>query len=165
MRRWLVTWAAFAAGCVDPTPHPDPTGARVVSIQSYFGECDGACVQTITVEPVVELTLEQWGSDTPLAVIEGELTELGRGELAEVNRTLGPLEPRYGCPDCADGGGMRVVVDRDTLRRDHIWEYGNPPDALNQVDTLFHHLQGALVDCKPTVWVAPGGDCTPYETD
>ena len=164
--RWVAGWGlALTAmvGCDNSVTPTSPNGVSVVSIASFFGECAGPCQRTITVQPGIELVIEDWGGGDPLAVIQGEFTALGLDERAEVNRTLGPLEARYGCPDCADGGGMRVVVERGTLVRDHEWEYGNPPRELFQVDMLFNHLHDALVRCKPTVWVTPSDDCTPFE--
>lgn len=161
----VVGWFVSCVGLSCTAAPPTPGDHEIVSVASSFGECGGPCIQTVVFEPALSLTIEDWGGGAPLAVQSGSFTTEGLGELDEVDRTLDPesLEAQYGCPDCADGGAMTLVVDHAGFRSEHTWEFANPPDELVQVDTLFHHVRDALEACEPTVWVTPAAGCSAFE--
>ena len=147
--------------CDDPTPNREFPNLRMVSIGSYFGECGGPCLQTITLSPL-QLTIEEWFGEVPLAVQAGELTAAGINEVERVDNGIpATLAPSYGCPDCADGGGMRLTLI-DGGRTEHDWEYSRPPAELEDVDNLYGELWDALWNCEANDWVTPAADCEPY---
>ncbi|MBX2801574.1 MAG: hypothetical protein KTR31_28110 [Myxococcales bacterium] len=114
----------------------------------------------MTFDRGLQLTIEDWGESGVLAEQQGTLTEAGRLELATLQADLGcaDLQETYGCPDCADGGGTRLVLGDST----HTWEYSSPPAELLDVDTWFLHLRDALRDCSSTEWVQVANDCEAF---
>ena len=131
----------------------------------WFGECWGACRGDLVVN-VSELTLILTGwDDTSFLNNSGELTDLGLttsaalvGELADVE-----LQSVYGCPDCADGGGFYVTIRRDDLESRHEYNFGGPPDVLDDLDEFVRGLIDALTTCTVTPHVVPGEGCVPFE--
>jgi hypothetical protein len=149
---------------VDTDTDTDTDPVTLYSVASFFGECVGACQHTVTFDDGVSLTIEGWSTTGALATQSGTLTSAGDAELRRVDADLvaATLEETYGCPDCADGGGMRLLLGRSASAPEHTWEYGNPPPVLVDVDALFHDLRDALVDCSGSPWVTPDAGCMPF---
>lgn len=73
-----------------------------------------------------------------------------------------PLDPIYGCPDCADGGASRVHLARSgTGTTVHTYEYGGPPSVLQDVDAFVQGLIDDLRACRASTYVLPDPGCTP----
>lgn len=163
MRAWTVG-IGVVAGCAAAEPtdsETTPIETSILSVGSAFGECMSACQHTVTFAPALGLSI---GAPEEPVVQAGTLTAAGLAELARVDEGLATaaLDPVYGCPDCADGGAMILAYEREGTEAETQWEYGSPPDALLDVDALFHHLDDALASCTATEWVEPADDCVPF---
>jgi hypothetical protein len=64
------------------------------------------------------------------------------------------LEGTYGCPDCADGGAMTVVLVRGGSVTEHSHEYFNPPEPFERLDPFVKALTQALRDCESNELIA-----------
>jgi len=158
----------LVAGCT-PTPanvDVSPYAQVMTRISSWAGMCAGVCNQEISFNADGGLTLVGTSTDGTIANgNSGALTQAGLAELHTLEDALYPLDldPTYGCPDCADGGGMTVSRwARDT--RDEIstdYPYGEPPVELEGVDALFQALITTLRTCEDSDWAAAYDDCTP----
>lgn len=130
-----------------------------------FGHCQGACIGelglngaaarfTITGHQVEDpVFLDNRGILTPEG-LEAVYTTMV--ELRDV-----PLEERYGCPDCADGGASQVTIVREDETSIHTYELGEPPAELAELDTLLRELMSALETCISTEYIDIDPACMP----
>ncbi len=164
MRTSLAVTIVWMGSACAPIPQPPTAPVRIVSVGSSFGECVGPCQQTLLFDTDVTLIIEDWTSQDPPTEQLGALTRAGRDELSRIEGTLDPgaLDETYGCPDCADGGAMHLVLDQLGDLTEHHWEYSAPPADLADVDALFHDLRGALIDCVSSTWIDPDPACVAF---
>jgi hypothetical protein len=142
----------------------EPQESGIVSVGAFFGECLGAC--RITLELAGDdllLRIDDWTDAPPLAEQHGTLTPAGRKWRDEIAHALleRDLDPVYGCPDCDDSGGMRLVLDVGPGSTEHTWEHGNPPAVLADVDRMFHELRDALERCESSDDIDVSSTCEP----
>lgn len=131
-----------------------------------FGMCGGYCTaDLVMVDGSLILVGGGWTSDEPLYEHRGTLTAKGNGLIsAAVEKLRGlPLEPVYGCPDCADGGAAYVVLDRDGVSSRHDMEFGRPPEILAQLHELAMAMIDALETCRSDEIVVVSDDCEPWQ--
>ncbi|MEZ4237179.1 MAG: hypothetical protein R3F59_13700 [Myxococcota bacterium] len=133
--------------------------AEITSIASWFGQCAGACRVELAVHPDPVVRIRDPG-DRVLLEAPGRWTPAGEAERDQVEADLAdtPLQDVYGCPDCADGGGMELALSDGAVTR---WEYARPPDELAGADALFHDAADALQTCVASDLVAPDDACAP----
>jgi len=138
----------------------------VRSMSAWAGMCGGLCIQEITFadDGAIHLDGRDW-DDTVYVDNTGTLTETGLARLGDIEVDLAEvvLEPVYGCPDCADGGGMTVTrrQDGDVASSDYPW--GDPPEELEHLDALFFEILEALRSCSATTVVEIDSDCEPFD--
>jgi hypothetical protein len=131
-----------------------------------FGMCAGYCLADLIVEgDRVILTGGSNMTDTLLFVNEGTLTAEALSRIAEALEALGdsPLEPSYGCPDCADGGAAYLTIMRDGATTRHQMEFGAPPAELAELYDLSLSVIAALETCETNELVTVGAQCQPAE--
>jgi hypothetical protein len=110
------------------------------------------------------------GSDTSgteqLFENRGDFTPTGREHLDAALAALGdtPLEDRYGCPDCADGGASYVTLLRDGRTTHHDMEFGSPPPELAELVALTTTIIDALQACQPDELVDVEVGCEPWHS-
>ncbi len=150
-------------GCANRSRDPILTGGG-----RRFGECLGECSFQIEVEPAegcdqVRLEVCAYGGGGCPRSNLGMLTEAGHtrvralaAELAEVE-----LSPRYGCPDCADGGSGLLRLRRRGELTEHEYEFGNPPPELAAAAAWAQGLVDALNSCVSNADVVVAPDCQP----
>lgn len=129
-----------------------------------FGMCAGTCRADLVVAGD-DLVLT--GSDragVPLVETQATLTVEGRAALDATLAALGdtPLEPQYGCPDCADGGASYLVLERDGAASRHDMEFGNPPPELAPLVALSSSVIDAMRECRSDELVNVGDDCVAW---
>jgi hypothetical protein len=129
-----------------------------------FGMCAGTCRADLVLDRD-DLVLT--GSDpagAPLIETRATLTAEGRAALDAALAALGdtPLEPQYGCPDCADGGATYLVLARDGESTRHDMEFGNPPPELAGLAALSSALIDAMRACRSDELVSVGDDCVAW---
>lgn len=118
-----VALAAVAAACdgttVDRQTTPnsnDDAWVKAVTLEWFAGECLGYCRGTTDVEEHLAGTYVErpWRENAEFPP-RSETFQISAAQWANI-RALGdaaiatPWEPRYGCPDCADGGGWNLTV-------------------------------------------------------
>jgi hypothetical protein len=127
-----------------------------------FGMCAGFCRAdlVITGDDLVLRGSDRSGGQV-LFENAGRLTPAGRDALDAAVSALSDtrLEPRYGCPDCADGGASYLVLVRDGEMTRHDMEHGAPPPELGELDDLANQLIDALQTCEPDALVTVADDC------
>lgn len=153
------------AGCISQgTLDQEPRLVR--SMSAWAGMCGGLCIQEVTFgdDGTLHLDGRDW-DDTLYVDNTGTLTGAGLALLEDVEADLSDvaLEPVYGCPDCADGGGMTVTrrLDGGTTSSDYPW--GEPPEELEDLDALFFEILGALRTCTASALVEIDPTCTPFD--
>jgi len=131
-----------------------------------FGMCLGLCNADLVIEGE-ELVLTARDREAAESLYEnrGLLTPAARSRVASALEQLSgvPLDPVYGCPDCADGGAAYLVVEREGGIFRHDMEFGRPPEVLAELDGLATAMMDALETCVSNELVAVAGDCTPWE--
>ena len=158
-----------AAAC-ETEPGDPGSPRRIVGGGFTFGMCAGYCLTEVTIDDAtVTLTRQAWaditGEDLPEQIVVGELSEVGRQALAdlEVEVATATLQTTYGCPDCADGGsGWVAVRDRGTDRRS-TFEYGDPPPELAAIDEFLLGVIETLRECGTDEVVTTGPECVPAD--
>lgn len=158
--------AAPATTEVAPAPGPPPTiptepaGPHLAAGGTGAGMCMGYCQREVRVERSAEgavgLTLlltenrPVFGPHTTT----GRLTAAGRATLAGAERGLGAFEQTVtiGCPDCADGGTGRIVVDPGSGAGEVTvtYPFEAPPAELAAAHELVQQLVTAMSTCKET---------------
>lgn len=131
-----------------------------------FGMCGGYCTaDLVSEEGTLVLTGGGWTGDDPLFENRGTLTAEGQGLISAAGEKLRglPLEPVYGCPDCADGGAAYVVLDRDGMSSRHDMEFGRPPEVLAELHELAMAMIDALETCQSDEMVSVTDDCEPWQ--
>jgi hypothetical protein len=148
-------------------PGPAPSGTTWLSGAGWsFGMCLGYCHADLVVD-ADDLVLV--GRDreqaTPLFENRGSLTAEGRAALDAALAALGdtPLEPVYGCPDCADGGASYLTLVRDGLASRHDMEHGAPPPELTELDALATTFIDALQACRSGALVTVDDSCVAWQ--
>lgn len=165
-------------GCVpQPRVDVDPGGPDtgpgrggesyiVVAAGSSHGECLGPCVSTLTFSRgALHYELEGYEDDV-YASNDGLLTELGAGQLEEIEDGLSAqpeLQDVYGCPDCDDGGASWArLSDSEGASTTHTWESGNAPEAFLELSLMVSDLQLALRDCEASAYVTLHASCEAF---
>ncbi|XXX75494.1 hypothetical protein WMF30_48380 [Sorangium sp. So ce134] len=165
---------SFGAGCVSSSEDEQapeqlllgaaPGGEGVwISSEFSFGFCNGECVTTVSRDgAALELKACTHKGDCRRSNA-ATLTDKGSRRVAEVEGALdgAPLDERYGCPDCADGGATRVSLQRDGLVTSHKYEYSNAPKPLVDLDSLVQELRLGLDTCTPGTLLRLSPGCTP----
>ena len=131
-----------------------------------FGMCAGYCLADLVLEgDRVVLTGGRNMTDALLFVNEGTLTPEALSRITAALETLGdtPLEPSYGCPDCADGGAAYLTLMRDGATTRHQMEFGNPPMELAELYDLSLSIIAALETCQTDDLVSVAPECQPAE--
>jgi hypothetical protein len=131
-----------------------------------FGMCIGYCLADLVLEgDRVVLSGGDNMADTLLFVNEGTLTPEARSRIAAALEALGdaPLEPSYGCPDCADGGAAYLALTRAGTTTRHQMEFDDPPAELAELYDLSRSIIGALETCQGDDLVTVGAECQPAE--
>ncbi|MBX2802984.1 MAG: hypothetical protein KTR31_35200 [Myxococcales bacterium] len=149
------------AACAGPTEAAQPR--MIGAIESFFGECEGACQHTLVMEggAVAILRAQTYGGADTLSEHRGTLTSAGLQRIAAIESSIPTLRTSYGCPDCADGGAMRLSLNRPEGASVHTWEFGQPPAELARVDRFFDDVSQALRACTEHVDVRPDRSCSP----
>jgi hypothetical protein len=138
----------------------------VLSMSAWAGMCGGLCIQEVAFSDDGSLHLDgrDW-DDTIYIDNAGTLTSDGLAQLEDLEADLADLalEPVYGCPDCADGGGMTVDRRQDdgTASTDYPW--GSPPEELEDLDVLFFEILEALRSCTASSLVEIDSSCEPFD--
>lgn len=116
---------------------------------------DGAC-------DVVALTVCD-NAPAPCTLHEGTLTPNGHASARLIAAALVgvALQPRYGCPDCADGGASALSLFRNGAASEHVYEFGNPPPVLANADVFVQGLITALRQCQSTPDIDVAPNCVP----
>lgn len=146
----------------------EPEAARVSVVGGgwSFGMCGGYCTADLVIEGD-ELVLTGSGriGEEPLFVHVGRLTAMGRERLATAAGRLHgvPLEPIYGCPDCADGGAANLVLDRAGDVSRHDMDFGRPPEVFDELHGMAMALIDALEICVSDELVTVADDCEPWQ--
>ena len=131
-----------------------------------FGMCAGYCLADLVLEgDRVVLTGGSNMTDELLFVNEGTLTPEALSRITAALETLAdtPLEPSYGCPDCADGGAAYLTLVRDGATTRHMMEFGNPPMELAELYALSLSIIAALETCQTDDLVSVAPECQPAE--
>lgn len=131
-----------------------------------FGMCAGYCLADLVIEgDRVVLSGASHMTDALLIVNDGTLTPEAMTRIEAALEALGdaPLEPTYGCPDCADGGAAYLTLTRDGSTERHQMEFGNPPAELAELSELSLSIIGALETCQTDALVVVGPECQPAE--
>jgi len=134
----------------DVTPEPY---VENYSAGWWFGNCAGACLGDLVfpeLGPQVAYVIRNW--DDPedfLFGADGELTPEAHEELLALLAAVdtGLLEPTYGCPDCADGGGQYMQWDFGPVAFRSDYEFGDPPAVLADLDLFVLQVQRELTSC------------------
>ena len=145
---------------------PGGGDAALVGAGWSFGMCLGHCNADLVIESEeLVLTGRDREKAEPLYVNQGVLTPAGQSQVgAALGRLSGvPLDPVYGCPDCADGGAAYLVIQRDGGVFRHDIEFGRPPQVLAELHGLATALIDALETCGSNELVTVAEDCTPWE--
>ena len=131
-----------------------------------YGFCGGYCMADLAIEEDA-LTLEGRGraDDKPLYVNHGSLTASGQAQLDAALAELAgvPLEPVYGCPDCADGGAAHLELAREGSVERVEMEFGGPPPELADLYELSASLMAALETCTPNELADVAETCRQYQ--
>jgi hypothetical protein len=149
-----------------PGASPTPTMSSLVGAGWSFGMCAGFCVADLVIDgDRLVLTGAGHRPEETLFENHGSLTPAGRTRIDDALQALGdtPLEPVYGCPDCADGGAAYLSINRDGVASRHETEFGDPPAELAELDAFAKSLIDALQQCAANDLVEVGDDCVPYE--
>ena len=145
---------------------PSPIAASLVGAGWSFGMCAGFCVADLVIDgDRLVLTGAGHRPEEALFENEGALTPEGRARIDDALDALGdtPLEPVYGCPDCADGGAAYLSIVRDGVASRHEMEFGDPPAELAELDAIAKSLIDALQQCASSDLADVADDCVPYE--
>lgn len=137
-----------------------------------FGECLEGCNSTLSIGPapvdavacdVVSLEVCDNAPDGPCTQHFGRLSDEGHRQARALADALEgvALEAMYGCPDCDDGGASTVELQRGDVRSSHVYESGNPPAALAEVDAYVSGLIRSLRGCVASEMIEPDEGCTP----
>jgi hypothetical protein len=127
-----------------------------------FGFCLERCVADLVIEGDDLALIGRHREDAePLYANRGTLTAEGRALLDAAVAALSgvALEPRYGCPDCADGGAFSLELRRGDLVERVTMEYGAPPEVLAEVTAIASELISALESCTAGDLVEVAADC------
>jgi hypothetical protein len=131
-----------------------------------FGMCLGFCNADLVIEgESLVLSARDREKVEPLFVNHGVLTAAGQSRIGAALEQLGgvPLDPVYGCPDCADGGAAYLVLERDGGIFRHDMEFGRPPEVLAELHGLATAMIDALETCSSNELVTIADDCVPWE--
>lgn len=103
----------------------------------------------------LEATLSAPRGDLPQLVNRGRLTGEGRDELSDLAEDLAgrELEPRYGCPDCSDGGAVSFDLRDGDDVSEHAFDHSQPPQDFEQLNTALSDIALALLTCEPSARV------------
>ncbi|WP_437481949.1 hypothetical protein WME75_39880 [Sorangium sp. So ce1014] len=170
----LVLGLSFGAGCIASSGEEQASAQQQLSAapgadgvwlstEFSFGFCAGECITTVSRDgAALELKACTRQGDCRRSN-SATLTDKGSRHVAEVEGALGgvPLDARYGCPDCADGGATRVSLQRDDLLTSHQYEYPNAPAPLENLDRLVKELKLGLDTCTPGPLLQLSRGCTP----
>lgn len=138
----------------------------VAAAGTSYGECGGACVSTLSIDQgALHYDLTGYDSDV-YANNDGLLTELGAGQLAEMEAKLAArieLQETYGCPDCDDGGAAWATLQTaDGASTTHTWEAGNAPEEFLELSLMVNDLVTALRECEASSHVTVHSSCVAY---
>ncbi|MCA9548352.1 MAG: hypothetical protein KC613_28305, partial [Myxococcales bacterium] len=168
------TDAAYGGECEGPVAQCEDLSRDPIVLGGAltFGECLQGCNATLTIRetdlnvtPCDRVLLEVCdnGPDGPCTRHLGVLTPDAHDRARAIARALlrNELQPRYGCPDCADGGASTVRLMRQGVDSSHVYEAGNPPAVLGDADTLVQGLIRDLRQCQVSALVSPDPNCVP----
>ncbi|MGZ8754079.1 MAG: hypothetical protein ACXW15_02705, partial [Acidimicrobiia bacterium] len=131
-----------------------------------FGMCLGYCNADLTVDGGdVVLSGRDRENAEPLFVNRGALTMSALEQIGVSAEELSgvPLDPVYGCPDCADGGAAYVVLTADGVTSRYDMEFGRPPEVLADLHQLAMAVMEAVETCGSNELVTVADDCVPWE--
>jgi hypothetical protein len=131
-----------------------------------FGFCLEYCVADLVIDgDDLVLTGRPRQDAEPSYVNRGTLTAEGLARLDAAVAALSgvALEPRYGCPDCADGGAFSLELRRGDVVERVTTEYGAPPEILAEVTAIASELISALESCTSGELVEVAADCVAQE--
>jgi hypothetical protein len=164
MHEWLCL--APPETCTSPAGGP-----QIVSAGKSFGMCIGDCNYDLLFATddaagcmTVSLTVCEQFFAICATPNQGTLTPAGQAKAMGLAAELSgvALEEVYGCPDCADGGAAKVVLQFGGEISEITYEYANPPDLLASVDAFTQGLIDALTNCVSSEDVViPTSDCLP----
>jgi len=160
--------ASLAAGCVlvdddDGGGSAPIRDVAIVGTGLEFGECDGYCKTEVAIDGAdLEATLSSLRGDLPQLVNRGRLTDEARDELNDLAEDLAgrELEPRYGCPDCSDGGAVSFDLRDGDDVTEHAFDHSQPPQEFEQLNAALSDIALALLTCEPSPRVELTS-CTP----
>lgn len=172
--------AARSGPCADEGQCADRSRTSLLlGLENSFGFCAGACRFALEVQPTdaasprecdgVTLSISGTRDTDPSWVNRGLLTPAGHAAVRAQARALvgEPLQERYGCPDCADGGASRLSLRRpaagvpDGVETLVVYEYRNPPSVLLQADAVLQTILDGLLSCERTAYAEPLAGCRP----
>jgi len=164
IHKWILIeiFLFFALGLEQCPPSEEPQ-ASVTGGGWFFGECLGMCLGDLLISDTqVDYVISNW-DETVYLDNHGSLPETGEKKARELAQDLvgTDLKSVYGCPDCADGGGFYVSLDREGDDSTHTYEYSDPPRELTEVDRFVRSLMDSLETCLPSVNITPDENCVP----
>jgi hypothetical protein len=148
----------------DATTSVAGDGDQLTGAGWSFGMCAGTCRADLLLDGDDLILTGSDPAGAPLFETQATLTVEGRSALDAALATLGdmPLEARYGCPDCADGGASYLTLVRDRTTTRHDYEFGNPPAELTDLATLSSAIIDAMRECHSSDLVSVGADCVAW---
>lgn len=153
-------------GRVSIGEEPIAVDGSLVGAGWSFGMCGGYCNADLVVErDGLTLTGREQMTDETLFVNRGTLTVEGLDRIgAELERLNDvPLDPVYGCPDCADGGASYLTLSRRGLTARHDMEFGRPPEVIAGLHSLTMAMISSLETCRSSDLVSVADDCAPWQ--
>lgn len=132
------------------------TDTILMGAENSFGMCSSHCLRSLSIKHgttsgschTVTLDVSTRGSFE--FSNRASLTKAGDALARSLTENLVdlPLDARYGCPDCADGGASRVTMTRQGVESSHSYEYSHPPAELAPLDEFVQGLFTALLACE-----------------
>ena len=152
---------------IEPTA---PTTAYFTGAGAAFGECWGPCDRELRIDGATMSFLVRGWDNRVFLDLSGDLavqlTAAGRARAEDLALSLleADLLPRYGCPDCADGGDCFVSLVREGVASTHHYDCSmGVPDVLRPAHDFWQGIMDELASCEESDFLtAPAGwDCVP----
>jgi len=127
------------------------SGFTTISYGTSFGECEGYCVKTITIEEA-SINFQQTALNEKLKYPDVDCDDFFPGfETLKLEIDLADfckMEAEIGCPDCADGGAEWVEISNATHALRVTFEYNNAPEEFSRfIENLRFYLQRMEATC------------------
>ncbi len=139
---FVLTLLANACENVESTELNIDTEILSISYGTYFGQCNGYCKQSITIEnDSIRYQAQSWSENDnyPLIAFSTEFSEEDWKSIEEKIDFLifRNIEEVIGCPDCADGGAEWIEIETEDVTHKIKFEYDNPPEEIsNYIEDL-----------------------------